>query len=174
VKPEREPSSNAQSFLWPLALFGILVSLLASLRSAKVKIDHQPTHPKDSADSKGSTATQQIRSIPITTPSQQQANCSDGGKKRTPWWEKAAVLVALGILGVNGWQSWETRKSADAAKSAADTAASQLELAERPWVDANITVNGSISFNENGANVPIKIALKNSGPSPALSVHVRP
>lgn len=62
--------------------------------------------------------------------------------------------------------------SADAAKIAADTAASQLELAERPWVDASITLDGPFEFNANGANIHLKLALRNSGHSPAQYIYI--
>jgi hypothetical protein len=66
------------------------------------------------------------------------------------------------------------KKAADAAKSAADTAASQLELAERPWIDANISIDGPFEFNVNGANVHLKFTLRNTGHSPAQSINIYP
>jgi hypothetical protein len=60
------------------------------------------------------------------------------------------------------------KEAADAAKSAATIAASQLELTERPWVDAAITPDGPFDFNENGANIHLKFQLRNTGHSPAL------
>ncbi len=62
----------------------------------------------------------------------------------------------------------QLQKSADAADNAAKTAARQLELAERPWIAANIERNGPLTFNVNGANIPIKITMRNTGNSPAL------
>jgi hypothetical protein len=64
------------------------------------------------------------------------------------------------------------QKSANAAHSAADTAARQLELTERPWVDANITLDGPFDFNQNGANIHLKLLLRNTGPSPAESTSI--
>jgi len=68
----------------------------------------------------------------------------------------------------------ETKKAANAADSAATTAANQLELAERPWVDANIAVGGPLTFNINGASLPLKISLRNTGNSLALAAAVYP
>lgn len=65
-------------------------------------------------------------------------------------------------------------KAAKAAKEAADTAAKQLELEERPWIDANITLNGPLTFDVNGASIPLKIALRNSGHSPAMFTVISP
>ena len=67
-----------------------------------------------------------------------------------------------------------TKKAADAAKSAADTASKQLELAERPWVDTAIAIDGPLVWNVNGMNVTVKVATRNIGNSPALSVFSSP
>ncbi len=50
--------------------------------------------------------------------------------------------------------------------------AKELELSERPWVDAEISLNGPFTFDPNGANIPLKIVLQNSGRSPALKTAV--
>ncbi|MGA8366095.1 MAG: hypothetical protein ACLQMT_01760 [Candidatus Acidiferrales bacterium] len=67
-----------------------------------------------------------------------------------------------------------TQQSANAATSAADTATKQLELTDRPWVDATIALDGPFSFDINGANIPLKVTLRNTGHSPALSVVISP
>jgi hypothetical protein len=139
------------------------------------KNNNQPVPPKDGTDPKSSTAPQQIVFVSNTIPSPQQSNCSDWGKKRTPGWEKAAVLVALGIFAVNAWQSWETRKSANAAQKAADTAATALELTQRPWVfvkDAKVI--SPLTFDKEGAHVTFEITLRNSGLSPAINIQIVP
>lgn len=64
------------------------------------------------------------------------------------------------------------KESADAAKSAADTAAKQFETSERPWVDADIRLDGPLSFNVNGANLPLVFQLQNTGHSAALAVQI--
>jgi hypothetical protein len=85
------------------------------------------------------------------------------------------VFVAYGIY--TGRMYYANRDAADAAKSAADTAASQLELTERPWVDASIAIDGPFSFHINGdsveeASIPLKIVPRNTGHSPALSAAI--
>ena len=67
----------------------------------------------------------------------------------------------------------ELHTSAEAAKSSADTAASQLELAERPWVDADIALAGPLTFDTN-ANIPVIFSVRNTGNSPALSTNITP
>jgi hypothetical protein len=66
----------------------------------------------------------------------------------------------------------KTGEAADAAKRAADTAANQLELPERPWVDAQVEIGGPMTFNVNGAIITTNLKLLNSGHSPALSTAV--
>jgi len=90
------------------------------------------------------------------------------------------VVEVLGLIGLviyavlTYFMYCETKKAANAADSAAKTAANQLELAERPWVDANIAVGGPLIFNINGASLPLKIALRNTGNSPALAAAAYP
>jgi hypothetical protein len=64
------------------------------------------------------------------------------------------------------------KDAAIAAKQSADTAAHQLELAERPWVDAQVGIGGPLVFNVNGANITLKFDLLNSGHSPGLNAFI--
>lgn len=68
----------------------------------------------------------------------------------------------------------ELHTSAEAAESAANTAAAQLEFAERPWIDANISLSGPLSWNVNGGNITLKIIFRNTGHSPSLSTTISP
>ena len=54
------------------------------------------------------------------------------------------------------------------------TTTAQLELAERPWVDASISLDGPLTYDVNGASLPLKIVLRNTGHSPALAVVIDP
>lgn len=62
----------------------------------------------------------------------------------------------------------QAARAAESSKAAAETAANQLELSERPWVNADIGIGGPFSFNVNGGNITLKFKLVNSGHSPAL------
>jgi hypothetical protein len=62
----------------------------------------------------------------------------------------------------------ELHTSAEAAKRAADTAGRELELSERPWVSADLTLVGPLVFDKDGAHVTARLSLKNSGHSPAV------
>lgn len=64
-----------------------------------------------------------------------------------------------------------SKKSADAAKESADTAASQLEMAERPWISGPITVTGPFVIGTAvGAHLSVTFDMKNIGQSPASNV----
>lgn len=69
-------------------------------------------------------------------------------------------------------QTAAQEKAAGAAKSAADTAANQLNLAERPWVSAeNISITSPLRFEPTkGGLMSIGYILRNTGRSPALHV----
>ncbi|HEU0046430.1 MAG TPA: hypothetical protein VFQ43_02345 [Nitrososphaera sp.] len=102
-------------------------------------------------------------------------------KTEKNWWDKTkpfvecagAILLAI-YTGYTIKMYDANRRAAEAAESAAKTAASQLELAERPWVDANIMLDGPFDFNVNGANVHLKIGLRNTGHTPAQSIVISP
>jgi hypothetical protein len=64
-------------------------------------------------------------------------------------------------------QSSNTELIATETKHNADTAAKELEMSERPWLDANITPDGPFEFNVNGASIHVRILVRNSGHSPA-------
>jgi hypothetical protein len=66
----------------------------------------------------------------------------------------------------------ESHLLAKAAMGATDIAQKQFEMNERPWVDANIVLDGPFDFNVNGANIHLKLALRNSGHSPAQSTTI--
>ena len=66
------------------------------------------------------------------------------------------------------------KKAADAAKSAADTAASQLELSERPWIKVDAEVAGPYIYDQNGGHAQFSVTVKNIGKSPAIKVWLDP
>jgi hypothetical protein len=71
-------------------------------------------------------------------------------------------------------QATTTIAVASAARSSAEISAKELELSERPWVDALMTIDGPFEFNVNGVNVHFKFQLVNTGHSPALATHISP
>lgn len=76
------------------------------------------------------------------------------------------------------------KQAADAATSAANTAAAQLQLTERPWITIKLTFTEppqshspgpSLTFNTDGtASLNMFVSLKNIGHSVATAIYVRP
>jgi len=97
-------------------------------------------------------------------------------------WIKLAVEIAMlfvvaAYAAVTSFQLIEMKitsdaavKSANAAKSAADTAAEELELSQRPWVDFSFRIIGGLHQESNGITLKVDFSLKNIGHSPALDV----
>jgi hypothetical protein len=92
---------------------------------------------------------------------------------------RAAVGAAIIYAGVAAYQARQmeiatraAQRSAIAAQQAADASGRELELSERPWIDADISVAGALTFDPNGAVIPLKIILRNSGHSPGLHIGV--
>jgi hypothetical protein len=174
LESERLPSSPSRTSFGPLALLGILVSSFAFLRW--IKQANVAVPPENSTADKSENAPKQTAFIPNTIPPPQQNDYADWGNKRTPTWEKAAVVVALGILFVNTWQSCATQKAANAAQDAADTAHDTLVVSERPWITVTVGLNGpGLTFNPDGsASLNLGIAVKNIGHSVATGINIRP
>lgn len=163
-------SLQFRNCVWLLSLFGI-VALFSRTRHPKNKAD-SPIHPHDTPPQK--TEAGNSANAGIVHPQGGLKTPDDDCKRKTPVWEKAAVLVALGIGVVNTLQYCANYKAASAARDAADVGASQLELSERPWVDADIKVSGPLYFNVNGANLNVLITLRNTGHSPAVNTTINP
>jgi hypothetical protein len=102
----------------------------------------------------------------------------DGAKRFREW----ITIVLLGITATAVfWQVHEMIKVYGPVKDQADAAIRQSENAERaliaanrPWVTADISVNGPIVYNVNGVNFTLNFRLKNIGHSPALNVWAEP
>jgi hypothetical protein len=98
LEPERGPSSPSQSSLWLLALLG---TLLFAFLPSKHNQFREPVHPQDSADNKDTDAQVTTTAIPKIVPTPRNSGGTNQPKERTPFWEKLAVLIALGLLVVN-------------------------------------------------------------------------
>lgn len=93
-----------------------------------------------------------------------------------------SALAVIGIIALSIYhgQLKEMRKAtratqvaAQAAKKSADTAASQLELTERPWMDASLIITGPLTIDQDGAHLSAQITLENVGHSPAVKGDVQ-
>ena len=60
------------------------------------------------------------------------------------------------------------KEAADAAKSAADTAARELELSERPWISADFSAVSPLVIDSAGLRITIQTTITNVGHSPAV------
>ncbi len=93
-------------------------------------------------------------------------------------WIKLAVsigtlFVVAAYTALTAYQLIQLKVSADAAKSAADTAAKQLEMSERPWIKVKLVSHGPFTFSSSGyANLGLQFALKNVGHSVAAGVTI--
>lgn len=79
------------------------------------------------------------------------------------------ILISAALVIVGAIQAVGTIRSANAAKSAADTARETLDVSSRPWVSADITQGGPLTFRTSGAVIPINFELKNVGRTPAIN-----
>jgi hypothetical protein len=90
----------------------------------------------------------------------------------------AITAIATLVICVTGifytifakFQWSANQESAEAAKSAATTAARQLELAERPWLMTKAEIAGPITFAGGEMRADFLFRTKNVGNSPAMRV----
>lgn len=88
--------------------------------SAPNKNSGESIHPQDSTTNENQNVSTNLSLITNATPTPPNSDNANGGKRNTPFWEKLAVLIALGLLIVNIFQMRATQKSADAAKSSVE------------------------------------------------------
>jgi guanyl-specific ribonuclease Sa len=58
--------------------------------------------------------------------------------------------------------------------AASNTALKELELSERPWVDAVMTIDGPFAYDINGVHITFKVQLLNTGHSVAVGTELSP
>lgn len=169
---EKGPSLPAQSSSWSLVLLGIL-SFLALFTSKPNQAD-ESVYPQGSVGNKDSDAqTKAALTAAAPTaaaPTAPKSGSAKNGEHSTPLWEKAAVLIALGVLSVNTCQMRSTEKAARAAETANKNAQAALTISEQ----ANVTIgrpDGVIADiiwpkGKNG-NAALVVYFQNSGHLPA-------
>ncbi|HEY6298069.1 MAG TPA: hypothetical protein VIW95_00365 [Candidatus Binatus sp.] len=88
----------------------------------------------------------------------------------------AAVGIAIAICSLNSVNEsvGVAKDQAHTALIAAQTAQTQLELSERPWLKVEAHIHGVIDFNKRSIYVPITWVVSNSGHSPAVRASVLP
>ncbi|MFZ3262825.1 MAG: hypothetical protein WA172_02395 [Terriglobales bacterium] len=118
-------------------------------------------------------------SIPATPPTKPHYEITC--KTEKTFWDKfkdGAEIIGICLLAVYTWYSVKmycaNRDAADAATSAANTAAKQLELTARPWVDLDISITTPVTYDRDGLHISFTFIPKNIGPSPAQNVSIAP
>lgn len=141
---------------------------------------------KDKAAEQSSTTPNEVpktAALSKSNPEKSQSHCQITCKQERDWLDHlktVAEFLGLILLGVyTGYtiKMYRANKdAADAAKSAADTAARQLDLSTRPWVGIKGIIRfenfliAPVSQSDFRMNVNIVYALENSGNSPARRV----
>ncbi len=99
------------------------------------------------------------------------------------WWDKNKRYVEIGgaiLLAVYTFFTIKmycaNKQAADAATSAAKTAANELDLSERPWIYADLAVSGQLVFDDPSTQaiattLRFLVTLRNIGHSVALDVN---
>lgn len=173
MEPETKPSLSARISPWLRRLHAVLTSFWADVvslfpqvrtpnKDAAETVHPQHTPAPEAQRSEGGSTPLVIN--PITNPQ----NAENNRQHNTPRWEKAAVLIAFGLLVVNFFQMRSTEKAAEAAKSAADIAKKQLGML-RPWIVSEFAPTG-LTFNEGGGFLGLNITVTNTGNSVAKSI----
>jgi hypothetical protein len=154
---EREPSSRAQSSLWPLSLLGILFSFLAILSWVKSKTNQagETVHPQDSTRHKGTSSPKQPLVVANIPPTPAQHTQPYRREEHTPGWKKlieiTAVVTGLGLLIVTVCQLRSAVKS--------------TRTAQRAWM---IPAGAEFIDFEIGKLAKVRCDVKNNGATPAV------
>ncbi len=89
------------------------------------------------------------------------------------------ALVIVGLLGI-GTAIWTVRVIARQTKAAEDAAEAALLNtkafihSQRPWISLKTALDGSLSYDEDGAHITLKIEVENVGQMPAMGVFILP
>lgn len=85
------------------------------------------------------------------------------------FFEFVALLGLLYYAHQAGIQAVATREAADAAKTGAYAATSQLELSQRPWVTISTATSNEVTYDADGiGSMKMLFSLSNIGNSPAV------
>jgi hypothetical protein len=169
LENDREVSHS----VWPLVLMSSVLVFVTSRgnRSGKLNRRQNP----------GEEQERNPRIMPLLMPNSTATDCQATREchyPATPRWkgplEAGAVMIALGLLILNLGQLRATQQAANAAKSAAEITARQLELSQRPWISIDTFVVSPLTFTPGGAaQVTLKFAIRNVGSTPAKGLSVQ-
>lgn len=128
-----------------------------SRSSAPNKNSSESVRPENSTTNENQNVPTNPSLSTNTAPTPPNFDNADGGKHGTPFWEKLAVLIALGLLIVNIFQMRATQKSANAAKSSAEMEKRTAEKRDEAIcrVEGDIAVGSDVfqTYINNSGNV---------------------
>lgn len=96
----------------------------------------------------------------------------------------AGCTLALAVIGYCGVraanrtliairkQGIQMARQTKAIEGSVRLSASQLEMAERPWLSVRLSAHGDITYDQLGINIPVQLEIKNIGKTPASQVDV--
>ena len=165
-----------------------LINLRVELRAIRVAINElrgaigrhsDAVHSAQEGDRDRSSSPRHVQAIvSFDEETKRESKIENDRQYRVQSWIRWAGWCAFGAAviyaAITAFQWSEMRKATKAATEAAHSAAQQLELSERPWVDADISIDGALVFDRDGAHIPLKIVLRNSGHSPAMHTAIYP
>jgi hypothetical protein len=182
LEPEREPSSSQNSSLLRSLYYILLgtfgVWLFSKLRIPPNEQSNSSQHPQGSsydATQGGRNISSPIHVVvdagPPTPTSNREQESRDKRDKKRLRIEKWTAFLLLAYTVVNSGMWWATKKSADAAKTAAETAEKSFKLARQRAEDSEEAICSVRGETENGSGVE-HLTISNSGKVPAHSVEV--
>ena len=147
---------------------GFLIAyLLGILTASKAKnqptdhVDYSPHHPYTQSPPDRPIS---VVCIPPAESDEEHAKKKKKERRKTVkfWADIITAVILFGYFTV-------TILIWCANNKAAETAAKELELSQRPWVSlANFSIDGPLIFDNNGAHINISYEIKNTGHSPAI------
>ena len=90
-------------------------------------------------------------------------------KKKQLFWSRFSTVLLAVYAAVTLAIYCENKRSAEAAQKAANTAATQLELTERPWIEPSVDLGSALEVEPIGITLKINLHLKNNGVTPAVT-----
>jgi hypothetical protein len=90
--------------------------------------------------------------------------------ERQNWINIVGVVGVVLSLVFTGWAAIAASRSADAAVQSVALGHATLVASQRPWVYADVKVDGPIKFDASGMIATLKVTLRNTGRDPALHV----
>jgi hypothetical protein len=151
---------------------GILIAYLIGILTA-INSEHKNRGQKQCRSNSGDCQTFTDRTSPVISipPALSVEECAAQKKKETQktisFWVKNISLGVLIIYAGFTILIW------CANKKMADIATRELELSKRPWVDAQVFMDGPFTLKPDDTALPLRFDLRNTGLTPAISIQIR-